>query len=826
MLGSTTVAAILVFAASCAGLRAQVLVSGRVVDETGAGVAGARIELGQAESPGRAVASSDLAGNFKLILPAPGVYRVIAERQGFYVFRANEQRLEAGVSQLTITLNHRQEFSERVDVIASPPAIDPQQPADRKVIDNAEIDSVPFSGSEDFRNALRLLDGVVQDNGGRYHLNGAATSQTAYSMDGFNIANPVTGLLDARVNVDSVQFLNVENSRVSAENGRGSAGVMELETKMGDDRLRFGGTNFVPGVSSAGGFHLNHWTPRLEVSGPIRKGRAWFYDGADVYYSNDTIYGLPHGQNRTSGTTFSDLGRFRVDLTPSNVVTGSMLLNLSDTLHSGLSFLTPAETTTNIRQMLLVSTLRDQQYYRGGALLDFGFADSRGLLRSLPQGDQLYQITPTGTSGNYFVNLDRHFYRQQGIANLFLPTVRFKGTHQLKFGFDLEREAFHQETIRHDYELLDAQGGVTRYVTFAGNPFERRKNFEGAQYIQDHWTPRDGLSLEAGVRVEWNEIVQDLEVAPRFSVAWSPSHLGQTKISAGWGVYYDALSLQTVSQQQDQISLATFYLPNGTVMGPVASTFQANDRSLKAPYYRTASLSVERRLPGELYVRAGYTRRTGAHGLVFEPLAPQSGAMFYQGANFFLQNTRSDRYDGFDINVKRTFAKRFEWLVGYTRSRSRTNASVDYSLENPIFALQAPGPLPWDSPNRVHLWGWAPLPNRFLPLHLRFLTRNTTAALLGEYRTGFPFNVVDQSGFLVGRPASMRYPYYFTANTAFERTFRAIHYLWAWRVGFDNVTNNRNPNVVNNVVGTPLFLTYYRGPTRALNVRLRFLGKK
>jgi hypothetical protein len=235
---------------------------------------------------------------------------------------------------------------------------------------------------------------------------------------------------------------------------------------------------------------------------------------------------------------------------------------------------------------------------------------------------------------------------------------------------------------------------------------------------------------------------------------------------------------------------------------------------------------VERRLPGEVYARAGYTHRTGVHGLAYEPLIPESGGAFYQGVNYLLGNTRSDRYDGFDIGLKRTFAKRFEWSIGYTRSRARTNSALEYNLENPIFGLQAPGPLAWDSPNRLRLWGWVPLPNRFLPRWLRFLTRQTTAAVLGEYRTGFPFNVVDQGGFLVGQPLSQRYPYYFTANLALERTFRAVHYLWAWRCGLDNLTGNPNPNSVENVMGSPQFLTFYRGPGRALDVRLRFLGRK
>ena len=69
-------------------------------------------------------------------------------------------------------------------------------------------------------------------------------------------------------------------------------------------------------------------------------------------------------------------------------------------------------------------------------------------------------------------------------------------------------------------------------------------------------------------------------------------------------------------------------------------------------------------------------------------------------------------------------------------------------------------------------------------------------------------------------------PDYFSLNLHLERQFRAIHYLWAWRFGFDNITNNQNPNYVNNIEGTPAFLTYARGQSRAFSMRLRFLGRK
>ena len=810
-----------------AGVCAEVSITGRVLDETGAAVAGARVEVSTGEGAVIAAASSDTAGNFRFALPAAGSYNIRAQRLGFYLYEGRGQRFEQGAGELTITLNHLQEFSEKVDVVYSPPAIDPAQPSDHKELDNTEILTVPYPAQQDYRNALPLMDGVVLDNSGRPHINGGQGNQTNYTMDGFNVSDPVTGLLEARVNIESIQAMDVQTSRFAAQDGRGAAGVLDLKTKMGDDRFRFAGTNFIPGISSESGWHINKWTPHLELSGPIVKGRVWFHNGADLFYSVDTVPGLPNGQNRTSGVTGTDLSRFQVNLTPANILTGSFFFNLAEVKRYGLSILDPSESTTSNRQTMYMSTLRDQAYLPGGALVDFGVADTRGLVRNLPQGDTIFQITPFGDRGNYFAALDRHFYRQQGTGNLFLPTLHLAGTHQLKFGVDVEREAFHQEVERHDYEVLNADGTLARYVTFAGSPFERRQNVEAAEYIQDAWTPRKDLVLEAGLRTEWNQIVRRLETAPRLGAAWSPKELRGTKFSAGWGIYYDAIALDIISQPQDQVSLSTFFLPGGMPQGPpVMTAFLADQAALRAPFSRTASFSVERELPHAYYLKAGYTHRTGDRGFMFLPGEPITSPALLTNVNYILVNSRHELYDAFDISLRHSFAGRFEWFLGYTRSAARSNGAVQYSLENPVFGPQMAGPFPWDTPNRVHMWGWAPLPNRVLPAWLRFATRNTTAGYLVEYRTGFPFSVTDQDGFMLGPPDSYRFPYYFDLNLHFERQFRALHYLWAWRCGFNNITNNGNPNVVNSIYGTPEFLTYGRGQPRAFAVRLRLLGRK
>ncbi len=816
-------AAALLFVAP-AILCAQVTILGRAIDENGASVAGARVEFRSEAHAIIARANSDNQGRFQVELPAAGAYMIHAEKEGFYVLEAIPVAVGGDGSEVTVTLNHLREFVESIDVKYSPPVIDPAATSEQKKLNSIEILEIPYPASQDLRNALPLFSGVVQDNEGRFHVNGGGTEQTNVTLDGFNISDPVTGRFDARLSIDAVRSLDLESSRFSVDRGRGSAGSLDVKTGMGDDRWRFGATNFLPGVSAKRGIFINKWTPRVTVSGPVARGRAWFHNGFDAFYDVDTIEELPPGENRSRSLTTSNLTRFHLNLNPANILTGSYLLNYTDDNRKGLSFLNPAETTMHRRQNFSMATIKEQMYLSRGALLEFGFAYTQATRRDSPQGAQTYEISPVGHRGNYFVDLSRRTDRQQWIVNAFFPAWDAAGEHEFKAGIDLQRSGFDETVVRHDYVVLRTDGSRARHVSFAGNGDRRRTNFETALFVMDRWSLREGLLLELGLRADWDQILRQPLAAPRAAIAWAPGWLGSTKISAGVGTFADVVSLDLLTRHQGQRSVAVFYSRGGDiVLGPVETAFQADEHSLRVPRARVWSFTVERKLPLGLYGRAGYLRRRGVEGLTFvDPRPATSGSTVL----YSLGNDRSDRYDALEFTVQRTFAGRYEWVAGYTHSKARSNAVVDYSLEEPFFAKQSPGPVAWDTPHRFLTWGWAPFPVRFIPPGLRFLFHDTSVTYLMESRNGFPFSVVNEEGNLVGRPNERRFPSYFNVNLHLERRFRFMHYQWAWRFGLYNLTNHGNPNVVNNNIDSPLFLTYERGQRRAFNVRLRFLGRR
>ncbi len=109
----------------------------------------------------------------------------------------------------------------------------------------------------------------------------------------------------------------------------------------------------------------------------------------------------------------------------------------------------------------------------------------------------------------------------------------------------------------------------------------------------------------------------------------------------------------------------------------------------------------------------------------------------------------------------------------------------------------------------------------YLPLYFK----NWALAYLADWRTGFPFSVVDPANRVIGAVDSERYGSNFDLNVHVERRFVMFRYRFAIRVGANNLTDHRNATAVNNVLGSPNYLRYYGYEGRHLVVRIRLFGR-
>jgi len=800
----------------------SITIDGRVVDDNGAPVQGARVIAappGTSKPPLTGGATTDAAGVFHLTVPDEGTWEVFAQEEGFFLFVKPDLAVDRDTT-LEIHLTRLKEMTESLDVRYSPPVIDPEHTADTKALQSPAILNVPFPAQQDYRSALPLMSGAVQDNSGQVHFNGGATNETNYRLNGFDVSDPASGGLTTRLNVDTVQTLEWEASRFSPEQGKGSAGTLEIRTQMGDDHWRFGGTNFIPGLAAQNGLYVNHWSPRATVSGPIKKGKAWFHNAFDAYYTATTIPQLPGGQNRTNSLTTTDLTRFQWNVSDAQILTGSFLINLGDDRRAGLSFLSPAQTTTNGRHSLLLGTVKDQ-FIIGGGVVEFGFASTSAYNRSAPQGDQPYIVTPFGASGNFFRDDKAWSGRQEWLVNGFVRPLQWHGSHQIEVGADVERSDLDQTIFRHDFTVVRTDNSVVRSIQFEGSPRQFRTNVEAYSYAVDRWSPTATLTLEGGFRTQWDEYTGGAPPAPRLAAAWAPKGLGGMKFSAGWGVFYNAVTLGMLALSQEQTSVSTYYAPNGTQIGvPVTSMFVLQPHELRLPRYAISSFTVERRLPFGVNGRVNLISRQGNRGFSFDQTIENPSTNLY-----VLDNIAREKYRAAEFEVRRTFLAKYQWFASYTRSEARTNAVIGYSIENPLLTPQTGGPLPWDAPNRIVMWGWAPVSKQWFPHLLQPIVGETDVQILGDFRTGFPFSATTETGYIAGQPNGYRFPDYLTLNLALERKFPFHGYMWAFRGALVNVLDRQNANVVNSDFNSPDFGQFQRGQARAVNVRLRFIGR-
>ncbi len=784
----------------------------KVVDENGVAVASVRVVVVQAETQIALKGETDYAGHYNFTDLAAGRYRLRVEKEGFYATLLDH--LQPGTTQtLEITLYHQQEIAESVNVVDSPKAIDPTETAVSESLNYREILNLPYPTTRDIRSALPFIPGVLRDATGQIHAGGADTSQILDQLDGFNITHPMSGLLELRLSPDALREVSIQTSRYSAELGKGSGGVLSLSTAMGDDRYRFSTTNFIPAVQTDKGVHFNDWTPRATFSGPLRRKRAWVFDAANAEYNLNIVSELPVGADRGSLWRLGNLAKVQVNLSPTNILTAGFLVNQLYASHVGLTRFGPLETTRDQRQSAYLFTIKDQAYLAHGLLLELGFSHNQFRAHDQPLGSSLpYQIFPAGSSGNYFKTTDGWARRLQAIANLTLPVRNWHGRHEFRLGIDLDRITVDQSFERRPILIRRENGTLSRQISFINSPRFSQHNSEVSGFVQDRWSVSERWLLEAGLRLDWDQILRRVVASPRFASTYLLTRSGETKFSVGIGLYRDATNLDLITRPSAGRRFDLSYAADGqTPAGPPVETlFRVDQQRLTAPRFVNWSLGLEHKLPAAIYMRVEMLQKRGSRGFAFINLdQPGPGRSLFE-----LGNQRRDRYDSISITLRRTLKENYALLASYTRSAARSNAVLDYTLDNPIFSPQAGGPLPWDAPNRLLSWGFLPLLKRF------------DIAYALDWRNGYPFNLVNQEQKLAGAPGLKRFPTYFSLNLHLERRFQLFGLKWALRAGFNNITSRANPSVINNNVDSPQFLNFGGTGHRVFTGRIRLLGKK
>lgn len=817
---------ICVVAFTCSLACAQIRIAGRVTNQNDLPVAGALITVEDTPVTRTWEAISDPTGSFALQVPSEGQYSVKVDREGFYIIAAQQITVTSNAAnapfELHISLESIHEIRSTVEVKGQAGLEDMDRVTPQSTLSSRTLYDIPFLNPNSLLSGLRLIPGVLSDPAGGIHLFGGAENQTQYSLEGFQLNDPLTGGFDSRISLEAVESVDVQPSPSDPEMGRGNAGTLLLRARVGKDDFDFAATEFFPNITLGQGLRITNWTPRAYVSGPWRKGKAWFFNTGEFQYVQLTVPQLPSGQNTSSAWRFNDLLHNQFNLSPNDIVFVGVLFDFQYAPHSGLNPLDPLDTTLRRESHQWFGYIKDQRSFSHSSMMEFGLAVSGNNSSAIPQGNAPYLITPSGQEGNYFADARRDARQLQGIWNYYLPVFHLLGEHQLKTGGDIVDFSYEQNITRTGIDYLNTAGAVIRTVSFMGSGQLSRSNDQGAYYLNDSWRARPWLLVNAGWRADVDRLLGRLNSSPRAGFAISPPGAENLRISASFARIVDATNLQLFTRPLDQSTVSTYYDGNGNVIyGPVVSVFMPGPR-LQSPHADVWTIEVERAITKLLRTKLSLLRRRFTGGFDFtnnlpaiEQLpavlagAPNPGPI---AADYVLSNQRQDQYDSAEISLGQPLNGRFQWMVSYTRSRAESNAVIERSVDQPLGVAADTGPLPWDAPNRLLSWGYVPV-----------WRKDWALGFMLDWHTGLPFSIQDPYGQLIGTVDEKRFPQYFDLNLFLERVVTVRKYRLALRGGFNNVTGHFNPTLVNNVLGGTTYLAEYNGQPRALIFQVRLL---
>jgi hypothetical protein len=218
-------------------LHAQIAgeLKGRVLDATGASVAGAHITLTQNATGVQQSAVTTSDGLYDFAQLVSGTYRIDVVSDGFKPFQQNGVSIATGQTvglDLPLPIGGVQEL---VVVNADAPLLQSQTSNIQTTIQGGAIQALPLN-SRNFIQLAQLAPGVALPPGTLLpRINGGRPRTNEYLFDGISALQPEPGQVAFFPILDDIAEFTVEANNVPAEFGRFNGGVVNVGTRSGSN---------------------------------------------------------------------------------------------------------------------------------------------------------------------------------------------------------------------------------------------------------------------------------------------------------------------------------------------------------------------------------------------------------------------------------------------------------------------------------------------------------------------------------------------------------------------------------------------------------------
>jgi len=577
-------------------------VSGRVADEQGAVVPGARVVARQLDTNQSSQLLSDGSGRFRFPYLRVGRYEIVVGRDGFADATRTLAVTLGSAFELPITLRVAG-LDTTVSVAAEAPVIEAARSQIAGTVLSQEIATVPLNG-RNFLDLALLVPGVAPPNiaGTQLFAETSAVpgvglsvaSQRNFSnnfiVDGLSANDDAAGLSGIPVGVDAVEQLQVVTSGGQAELGRALGGFVNVITRSGTNMLRGDVYGFfrdralnAPNALTGTRLPMSQTQAGGSLGGPLRRDRTFFFVNAEHRHLEQTglttiTAAAAHAINAQLAAVGYPGGPVVTGIFDSPVTT-SQWLGKADHQVSGTQQISARVSWYDV----------DASRARGAGALNAPSAAA-----GLDNGDVAVALGQTLTFSDRTVNETRAQIARGDLkappedrlgpsvniagAAVFgtlssSPTARLnhlyqvvntlshqRGAHALRAGVDVlvngdtitfpraVRGAYTFSSLANFLAGTYNTSGFTQ--TFGATQVEQTSPALGL-YAQDEWKHGNRLTFNLGLRydVHWLESVQtDADnLAPRLGVAWTPASSRRSVVRGGAGLYFDRVPLRAVA---------------------------------------------------------------------------------------------------------------------------------------------------------------------------------------------------------------------------------------------------------------------------------------
>jgi len=684
-------------------------ISGTVTDASGGLLPGVTVTaLNTATGLSRSTVSNPV-GHYDIPLLPPGNYSVSSELSGFQPVKYDRIVVNVG-SDSSVNFKLTQGVSESVTVTAAAPLVDTTRSEVSSVVNEKAIANLPTNG-RNFIDFVLTTPGVVRDTRlGDISFAGQRGTLNSLVIDGANNDNTFFGQALGRTgsgrapyqfSQDAVKEFQVNTNSYSAEYGRAGGAVINVVTKSGTNEFhgsafdflrdrRYNANDYINTIQTPprakGPYHFDQYGASL--GGPIVAEKHFFfanYDGQRNSIDNPILLGVAASQ--VPADAASQAGYQKVL---------AQSATYQKTQNQDVFLLkTDHEILTNDH----LSLRYNRQKFTGGNFENGNSSNALGHTGdSLVQTDTLSLSNSTVITNSLFNEIRGQYAKdsEPGKANSADPEAQINqnsirvinigrntfsprettikrhqiadtltdvfGAHTVKGGVDVNQDKilnYFPGNFFGSYSfnsLADFQNGIAAsYLqAFAGpgttGPITHPDMTEYAAFVHDEWQVHPTLTINAGIRYDFQKIAQptvknpDAQLlaaglntsvvpedhnnyAPRLGFAWTPNTASRTVVRGGYGIFYgrtpaimigtahsnNGINVQTLSFTGALIpKYPNIYtsIPTGvTLPKPTIFVFDPNFQN---PKVQQASLGIERALTNDIAFSVTYQNVKGS----------------------------------------------------------------------------------------------------------------------------------------------------------------------------------------------------------------------